>query len=86
MKEKADEEKKYFFDKPGNFKIVLGCFISAMAGLLIAEFFIHKHAHLPWEEWPEFYAVFGFVILVLIVLAAKYILRPIVERREDYYD
>ena len=86
MKEKSDEEKKYFFDKPRNVKIVFGCFLSALTGLLIAEFFIHKHAHLPWEEWPGFYAVFGFILLVLIVLAAKYILRPIVERREDYYD
>jgi di/tricarboxylate transporter len=86
MKEEAGEEKKYFFDKPRNFKAVIGCFLSVLTGLLIVEFSIHKHAHFSWEEWPEFYAVFGFVVLVLIVLAAKYILRPIVERREDYYD
>jgi hypothetical protein len=86
MKEKAGEEKKYFFDKPRNVKIAFASFFSVLAALLIAEFFIHKHVHLSWEEWPEFYAVFGFVTFVLIVFAAKHILRPIVGRREGYYD
>lgn len=86
MKEKAGEEKKFFFEKPRNVKIAFGSFLGVLAALLIAEFFIHKHVYLPWEEWPEFYAVFGFVTFVLIVFAAKYILRPIVRRREDYYD
>jgi hypothetical protein len=53
---------------------------------LIAEFFVHKHPHFPWEQWWGFYAVYGFVACVLLVLVAKYILRPIVKRREDYYD
>jgi predicted tellurium resistance membrane protein TerC len=86
MKEKVGEEKKYLFEKPRNVKIAFGYFLGVLAVLLIAEFFIHKHVHLPWEAWPEFYAVFGFVTFVLIVFAAKYILRPIVGRREDYYD
>ncbi len=40
----------------------------------------------PWEEWPQFYAIFGFVACVVLVLIAKYILRPLVMREEDYYD
>lgn len=86
MKEKVGEEKTYFFEKPKNVKMAFGYFLGVLAALLIAEFFIHKHVYLPCEEWPEFYAVFGFVTFVLIVFAAKYILRPIVRRREDYYD
>lgn len=54
--------------------------------LLVSEFFIHKHTYFKWEEWPWFYAVFGFVAFVVLILTAKYILRPIIKRREDYYD
>jgi hypothetical protein len=54
--------------------------------LLIVEFFVHKHPHFPWEGWLEFYAIYGFVACVALVIAAKYILRPLMKRREDYYD
>lgn len=86
MSEDRREEKEYFFDHPRNVKAVAACCLALLVILLVAEFFIHKHAHFPWEDWPEFYAVFGFVAFVFVVLVAKYILRPIVERREDYYD
>lgn len=78
--------KKYLFDNPRNVKILLRSFFSSLVVLLIIEFSIHKHSYFLWEEWPEFYAVFGFVACVALVLAAKYILRPLVKRREDYYD
>lgn len=78
--------KKYLFDNPRNVKILLRSFFSSLLVLLFIEFFLHKHPHFAWEGWPEFYAVFGFVACVALVLAAKYILRPLVKRREDYYD
>ncbi len=54
--------------------------------LLIIEIFTKKHPHFPWEGWAEFYCVYGFVACVVLVIVAKYILRPLVMRREDYYD
>jgi drug/metabolite transporter (DMT)-like permease len=86
MEEKGQNGKKYLFDNPKNVKRLLGCFFSSLVVLLIIEFFIHKHPHFPWEGWLEFYAVYGFVACVALVLAAKYILRPLMKRREDYYD
>jgi len=86
MKEKDGTDKEYLFDKPRNVKRLLGCFFSSLVVLLIIEFFVHKHPHFAWEGWLEFYAVFGFVACVALVIAAKYILRPIMRRREDYYD
>jgi purine-cytosine permease-like protein len=86
MEEKGQNEKKYLFDNPRNVKILLRSFFSSLFILLIIEFFVHKHPHFPWEDWHEFYAVFGFVACVVLVLAAKYILRPLMKRREDYYD
>ena len=86
MEPKDQNEKKHLFDDPRNVKILLTTFFSSLVVLLIIEVFVHKHPHFAWEGWPEFYAVFGFVACVVLVLAAKYILRPLVKRREDYYD
>lgn len=86
MHEKPKDEKEYLFDNPRNVNRLLGAFFSSLAVLLIIEVFVHKHAHFPWEEWPEFYCVYGFVACVVLVIVAKYILRPLVMRREDYYD
>ena len=86
MEEKGQNEKKYLFDNPRNVKILLRSFFSSLVVLLIFEFFISKHPYFAWEEWPEFYAIYGFVACVVLVVAAKYILRPLVKRREDYYD
>jgi drug/metabolite transporter (DMT)-like permease len=86
MTQESQENKKYLFDDPRNVSRLLGCFFASLAVLLIIDLFIHKHPHFPWEGWLEFYAVYGFVACVALVLAAKYVLRPLVKRREDYYD
>jgi len=78
--------KKYLFDNPRNVKILLRSFFASLLILLAVEPFLHKHAFFAWEKWPAFYAAFGFVACVALVVAAKYILRPLVKRREDYYD
>jgi len=57
-----------------------------LALLLALEPFIEKHPYFAWEKWFGFYAIYGFITCVLLVLAAKYILRPFVKREEDYYD
>ena len=85
------EEKKYFFDKPENLKRFFRIFYGIIAFLVILDvafplLFGHKHADFAWESWPGFYAVFGFVAFVILVFGAKYILRPLAKRREDYYD
>jgi len=86
MEEKQQTEKKYLFDRPGNVNRLLACFFSSLGVLLIIDLFVHKHPHFLWEGWLEFSAVYGFVACVVLVLAAKYILRPLMKRREDYYD
>ncbi|MBL4575272.1 MAG: hypothetical protein JKY51_04125 [Opitutaceae bacterium] len=77
--------------KPKSVKIILNglfilCgFIFLLDFLFLSEKF-DKHAIYEWENWPGFYAVFGFVACVLLVLISKYILRPLVKRDEDYYE
>ncbi len=72
--------------KSKNAKTAAVIFFALCLVLLIIDLFIHKHAHFAWEEKPEFFAVFGFVSCIVIVLSAKYILRNIVKRNENYYD
>lgn len=85
MERESVQEKEYLFDKPKNVRRLFRLYYSVLALLLLAEFGVDHHAIFPWEEWPGFYAVFGFVACVALVLAAKYVLRPLVMRREDYY-
>jgi len=87
---KNPTEKPGFFDKKRNVRLVifftfLGCVLT-----IIGDVWLHlahlKHPHFKWEEWPGFYAAFGFVSCILLVLTAKILLRPFVKRAEDFYD
>ena len=44
------------------------------------------HAHTQAEHIPAFWAVFGFVACVLIVLVSKWFGHAGIMTREDYYD
>lgn len=79
-------EKKHIFENPKNVQRVLYGLFGSLVLLLAIEPFINKHPYFAWESQFGFYAIYGFVACVLLVLAAKYILRPTVKRKEDYYD
>jgi len=79
------DERKHFFDHPGNVKKVLRVFYAICAVLLLADFVIHRHVYHEWEGLWGFYAGYGFVACVLLVLIAKE-MRKVLMRREDYYD
>ena len=86
-KNSADrDEKSAMFDNPRNVKWLLLIFFTSVGFLLLVDLVYNRHAIFPWEGWFGFYAVFGFVACVALVLAAKHVLRPIVMRKEDYYD
>lgn len=80
------QDKRGIFDNPKNVKLLLKIFFTACVIIFLVDLVISKHPHFEWEEWTGFYAVFGFVACVILVLVAKYVLRPIVMRKEDYYD
>lgn len=82
---KMDEELA-MFDKPQNVKRLLRGFYSSVVILLLIDVIYHKHAIFPWEACFGFYAVYGFVACVILVIVAKYVLRPLVMRDESYYD
>ncbi len=49
--------------------------------------FVDKHhAHTAPEHWPGFWAVFGFISCVLIIIISKWFGHLGIMTREDYYD
>ncbi len=82
---KHPDKKQYLFDKPENVNRLLRGFYALCGLLFVLDFFIHRHASRDWEQLPGFYAIYGFVAFVVLVLVAK-LLRKLVMRREDYYD
>ncbi len=66
-------------------KRILGAFWAGCLILFVLDFVIPRHVEHDLEGIPGFYAVYGFVGVALLIVAAKE-LRKIVARGEDYYD
>lgn len=78
-------EKQHLFDKPRNVSLLLRFFYAICALLFILDFFLHRHEVHEWDGITGFFAIFGFMAYVTIVLVAEQ-LRKMVKRKEDYYD
>ena len=83
-------EKKHLFDNPRNVKRFIKCFFVVCAVLISLDWVVHRHlSHpegaFPAEGWFGFYAVYGFVACVLLVLIATQ-MRKVLMRGEDYYE
>ena len=82
------KQKKEFdwFDHPKNIKRLRTGFYIVLALLVLPDFFMHKHSlFFSVETWPGFYAFFGFVACVVIILVSK-LFGFALKVREDYYD
>jgi hypothetical protein len=78
------EEKKHIWDDYKNVKRLLAVFFTICGLLLATDFFIHRHVELEAEQIFGFYAFFGLIGSLFLVLSAKE-LRRILMRKEDYY-
>lgn len=78
-------EKKYLFDNPKNVELLLKVFYAICIFLVVVDFIVHRHILLAWENIPAFYAIYGFIACVVLVVLAK-IMRIYVMRDEEYYD
>ena len=79
------DDKKYIFDNPKNIKRVLYLLYASCALLFGLEFVIHRHTVHSLEPVLGFYAIYGFVGCVTLVLIAKW-MRTFLMRSEDYND
>ncbi|HIL81569.1 MAG TPA: hypothetical protein EYG54_09970 [Myxococcales bacterium] len=74
-----------WLERPGSVLAIIRALALVCSLVVLADFFYEKHGHYSWENFPGFYAIFGFVSCVVLVLVATR-LRKILKRDEDYYD
>jgi hypothetical protein len=75
-----------WFDQPHNLRRLRIGFYVVLILLVLPDLFIHKHTLFSSVEgWPGFYALFGFIACVAIILISK-LLGYWLKRPEDYYD
>lgn len=82
------KEKKVhnWFDHPQNLRKLRIGFYVVLVLLVLPDFFLHKHTYFSAvEAWPGFFALFGFISCVVIILVSK-LLGYLLKRKEDYYD
>ncbi len=79
------KEKIHLFDRPENVNRLLKGFYAICILLVLADFVLHRHIGFDWEKIPAFYAIYGFVACVLLVVIAKK-MRTFLMRKEDYYN
>lgn len=79
------ETKSYWLDTPGNVQKLLRWFYAICALLVALDLVIHRHVLHAWENLFGFYAIFGFIACVVLVVVAKE-MRKVLMRDEDYYD
>ncbi len=90
-----EDGRKHFFDQPGNVRLVTGGLL-LVCGIVAALDVVNlvqqwmgwnelRHAEGDLDGFPFFYAIYGFVACVLLVLAATQ-MRRVLMRDEDYYD
>lgn len=81
----AEKDKRHMFDNPRNVRRVVYALFAICALTFAGDFFVERHVDHPWEVLFGFYAVYGFVACVLLVLVAKE-MRKVLMRKEDHYD
>ena len=81
---KEGEEAPGMWDKKANADLLFRVLYAVAAVLVVADLFVHRHSEHPWEHVKEFYPIYGFVGIVILVFVAIG-LRKLVMRPEDYY-
>ena len=82
---RTSDEAPHVWDDPRNVNRLFRVFYVLCALLVLADFILHRHAVHPLEHLPDFYPLYGFIGITVLVLLAK-VLRKLVMRPEDYYD
>jgi len=72
-------------DDPVTVKWILRVFYLICALLFVLDFVIHRHVSHDMEGIPGFYALYGFVGCVVLVMVARW-MRVFLMRDEDYYE
>ena len=79
------QQPEGFFYRPTVISNILRVFYAICVLLVIADFMVHRHIITDVERVPAFYALYGFIACVVLVLIASQ-MRKWLMRDEDYYD
>lgn len=79
------KQEPTWFDQAKNVKLLLRGLFLICALLVVLDFIIHRHIYHAWEKIPAFYALYGFIACVILVLLAR-AMRVVLMRPEDYYE
>lgn len=62
-------------------------FFAVLGALVIGSLFMHNHhPHFTYDEYPAFWAAFGWLFAVGMTVVLKKIVFPILGKDEDFYD
>ncbi len=75
---------EHWLDNPRNVKKLWRSFIAVLALTVIAGFFVDLHPHFEIEGWLGFYAGYGFLTCLLMILGAK-ALGLLLKRPDTHY-
>lgn len=78
-------ERKRWLDHPRNVTRLYRALWVVGFALLLGELLVHRHEDVAFAARFGFYALYGFVACVALVLTAK-ALRRVLKRPEDYYE
>lgn len=81
----TEEGKRYWLDRPENVARLYRALWILGGFLALLDLIFHRHAEAGFDGLFGFYALYGFIACVALVLTAK-LLRRIVMRPEDHYD
>ena len=79
------EHERTWIDYPKNVDRIVYTLYGVCVLLIVIDPFVHKHSPFAIEHAWGFYAFYGFIACVGLVLTSKW-LRTILMRPEDYYD
>ena len=82
---RSDDEAPRWLDDRRNVNMIVYGLYALCAAVLVVDPLIHKHGPFAIEHLWGFYGIYGLVVCVVVVLAAK-LLRKLVMRGEDYYE
>jgi hypothetical protein len=67
--------------------VIAVLFFLGLAGLVVANVFVRPHeAEYVFDIYPGFWAVFGLICGLAMVIIMKKIVQPMISRGDDYYD
>ncbi|BCS87605.1 hypothetical protein [Pseudodesulfovibrio sediminis] len=69
-----------------NWKVWRIIFFVTLALLLVLNVpFVTHHPHFGLDKYPGFFAGFGLIVGLVMVILMKKIVQPFIARKEDYY-